>query len=110
MIDEVDAVLGAKPNLIFDHNDKPLMVYDGYDECAGVQTLNIAGIGLEGFNIADLNNDKIVNFYDFAVLAEHWMTTLPEPDKTVGDLTGDAVIDAKDLKWLSCYWLNYAGK
>jgi hypothetical protein len=109
LIGEVGAVLGARPYLIFDRNDKPLMVYNGYDECADMPTLNIAGIGLEGFNIADLNNDKIVNFSDFAILAEHWMTTLPGPDKTVGDFDQNAKIDALDLRWLSCYWLNYAG-
>jgi hypothetical protein len=97
------------PDLIFDRNNKPLISYVGFDDCLGVPVIKLAGIGLEGFNIADLNNDKIVNFSDFAILAEHWMTTLPGPDITIGDFDQNAKIDASDLKWLSCYWLNYAG-
>jgi hypothetical protein len=104
MIDE-QVAQDAKPNLIFDHNDKPLMVYDGYDECADMLTLNIAGIGLEPFNIADLNKDKVVNLHDFAILASYWMTILPEPDLAIGDFDQNAKIDALDLRWLSCNWL-----
>jgi hypothetical protein len=100
---------GLLPDLLFDHNDKPLIVYISSDACIGRVILKLAGIGLEGFNIADLNNDKIVNFSDFAILAEHWMTALPGPDKTVGDFDQNAKVDASDLRWLSCYWLNYAG-
>jgi hypothetical protein len=104
-IDEI----GGYPDLIFDCNDKPLIAYVGFDDCLGVQVIKLAGIGLEGFNIADLNNDKIVNFSDFAILAEHWMATLSVPDKTIGDFDQNAVIDSSDLKWLGCYWLNTAG-
>ncbi len=53
----------------------------------------------------DLNNDKFVNFEDFAVMAEYWMTVLPEPDISVGDFTLDAAVDFGDLKWMSCNWL-----
>ncbi|MDD5010559.1 MAG: dockerin type I domain-containing protein [Phycisphaerae bacterium] len=96
---------GCYVDLIFDRNDKPLIAYTGYDECFGVPVLKLAGIGLEGFNITDLNNDKIVNFRDFAVMAEHWMTVLPEPDLTAGDFNQDAVVNTLDLKRLGCNWL-----
>jgi len=93
------------PELIFDHNDKPLIVYTNYDSCVDKPVIKLAGIGLEGFNIADLNNDKIVNFRDFAILADYWLTVLPEPDLTIGDFDQNAKIDALDIKWLSCNWL-----
>ena len=107
MIDE--QVAGeAMPNLIFDHNDKPLMVYGGYDEYADMQTLNIAGIGLEGFNVADLNNDKIVNFSDFAVLAEYWMDeTCCAPNWCKGtDFDHSGSVDMLDLATFARYWLE----
>ena len=102
---EIDAV-GHYPDLIFDHNDKPLIVYSSYNNCVGMPVLKLAGIGLEEFNIADLNNDKLVNFKDFAIMADHWMTILPEPDLKIGDFNQNAKVDALDLKWLCCNWLE----
>ncbi|MFA5291620.1 MAG: dockerin type I domain-containing protein [Phycisphaerae bacterium] len=96
---------GAYPELIFDRNDKPLIAYSSYDYCIDKPVIKLAGIGLEGFNITDLNNDKIVNFRDFAILAEYWLTALPEPDLTIGDFDRNAKIDALDLRWLGCNWL-----
>ena len=52
-----------------------------------------------------MNNDKFVNFEDFAFMAEYWMTVLPGPDISVGDFTLDAAVDFGDLKWISCNWL-----
>ncbi len=92
-------------DLIFDHNDKPLIAYAGWDNCLDVPVIKLAGIGLEPLNIADLNKDGIVNFYDFAILADYWMTILPEPDLTIGDFDQNAEINALDLRWISCNWL-----
>jgi hypothetical protein len=98
------------PELIFDHSDKPLIVYSSHDGCLSANVIKLAGIGLEPFNIADLNNDKIVNFKDFAVIAENWMTILPQPDLSIGDFNQDAKVDALDLRWLGCNWLyNQSG-
>jgi hypothetical protein len=96
---------GSYPDLIFDHNDKPLIVYSSYDDCIGVSVTKLAGIGLEGFNVADLNNDKIVNFRDFAVMAEYWMAQSTPPDFLAGDLNKDSFVNNGDLKWLGCNWL-----
>lgn len=105
---EVDQY-GQYLDLIFDHNDKPLIAYTGLDDCLGVPVIKLAGIDLEPLNIADLDNDKIVNFSDFRILADYWMAILPEPDLTIGDFDQDAKIDALDLRWLSCNWLWRGG-
>lgn len=96
---------GIYPDLLFDGNDKPLFVYSSYDYCVDKLVTKLAGIGLEGFNITDLNNDKFVNFEDFAVMAESWMHMLLQPDISVGDFTLDGAVDFGDLKWLCCSWL-----
>jgi hypothetical protein len=96
---------GNYSELIFDHNDKPLIVYNSYDYCLDMPVLKLAGIGLEGFNIADLNNDKVVNFKDFAVTAEYWMAQSTPPDFLTGDLNKDGFVNNEDLRWLSCNWL-----
>lgn len=97
---------GKYIDLIFDRSDNPLISYAGFDDCLAVPVIKLAGIGLESFNIADLNNDKIVNFSDFAIMAEYWMMTLPAPDRALGDLTENAVVDVRDLRYFGCYWLN----
>jgi len=102
---EIDTA-GYYPDLIFDRTDKPLIVYNSNDECLSLNVVKLAGIGLEPFNIADLNNDKAINFKDFAVMAENWMTILPQPDSSAGDFNRDATVDALDLKWLGCNWLH----
>jgi hypothetical protein len=96
---------GWYPNLIFDHNNKPLIAYSSYDYCLGTLVIKLAGISLEPFNIADLNKDGIVNLYDFAILANYWMTILPQPDLAIGDFDQNAKVDVLDLKWLGCNWL-----
>jgi hypothetical protein len=53
----------------------------------------------------DIDNDCIVNFEDFAELAQYWMT-----DNAVGDIwplsTGDDAVDTKDLRTMSQNWLT----
>lgn len=52
----------------------------------------------------DINKDCIVNFQDFAELAQNWLT-----DNEIGDIwplsTGDGVVDEKDLFVMSQNWL-----
>ena len=96
---------GNHPDLIFDSNDKPLIVYNSYDDCLGLPVLKLAGIGLDSFSIADLNNDEVVNFADFAILAEYWMESSAPPDFLPGDLKKDGIVDGYDLQWFCCYWL-----
>ncbi|MBN1787024.1 MAG: hypothetical protein JW806_01365 [Sedimentisphaerales bacterium] len=97
---------GVYPDLIFDHEDRPLIAYRSEDTCLNsMPVIKLAGIGLEGFNITDINNDKSVNFEDFAVMAEYWMDILPQPDISVGDFNLDSNVDPVDLKWLTCNWL-----
>ena len=56
----------------------------------------------------DLNNDKIVDFIDYAILSKDWLQP-PDPcDPNNGDINKDGWIDIYDLvrlaeQWLSCF-------
>jgi parallel beta-helix repeat protein len=55
---------------------------------------------------ADFNHDDIVNFIDFAMLANSWATTVGEPDyNDLYDLEDDNVIDIHDLAQFCNDWL-----
>jgi hypothetical protein len=53
----------------------------------------------------DINQDCIVNFEDFADLAQNWMT-----ENTIGDIApapaGDGIVNPIDLRALSENWLT----
>jgi hypothetical protein len=90
--------------LIFDNNDKPLIVYangiNGMD-------LKLAGTDLTYFSFADLNDDAKVNLSDFAIFAQNWkMTTPPEQEKFPGDLNKDDIVDVTDLQTFTRFWLD----
>ena len=51
----------------------------------------------------DLNNDCIINFYEFASLAQNWF----EYDKIYGDFTGDGLVNIYDLaEFCNTWWLE----
>ena len=52
-------------------------------------------------NQADFNIDGIVDFADFALLAQHWMNE----ETCIEDLNGDGVINALDLAIFTTEWL-----
>jgi hypothetical protein len=56
----------------------------------------------------DYNDDALVNFADFAILAQHWRQTLVSgPNETRAlDLNADERIDVFDLALFSQYWLE----
>ena len=58
----------------------------------------------------DLDGDLDVDFYDFAIFAEHWMKSGCVETSSCGaaELTGDANITMDDLKILTENWLNGA--
>lgn len=58
--------------------------------------------------VADLNEDHIVNFVDFALLAGRWQET-GCGDCGGADLTGDAAIDWEDMRELAVSWLRRPG-
>jgi hypothetical protein len=55
--------------------------------------------------LPDFNGDSLVNFKDFALLAQHW-----GPGASAFDISpspkGDGVVGIRDLAGLSYYWLN----
>jgi N-acetylmuramoyl-L-alanine amidase len=55
----------------------------------------------------DLNHDGIVNFIDFAILANHWMDdTCSEPDWCEGsDFDKNGIVDIDDLQIFTEFWL-----
>ncbi|MBN1763801.1 MAG: hypothetical protein JW860_00965, partial [Sedimentisphaerales bacterium] len=53
----------------------------------------------------NLNNDEMVDFEDFAILASNWMRSGELLD---GDINKNNVVDANDLTILSYYWLASA--
>ena len=53
--------------------------------------------------LADLNNNGIVNFVDFAYQTQGWLTTAPEHP---GDLNRDGVLNTMDLARLANDWLK----
>lgn len=97
---------GFLQDLVFNLNDKPLIAYYRGGGCLNEAVLKVAGIDIDYFHLADLDKNKIINFADFAILAEHWMAILPEPQRSIGDFTENGIIDADDLKWLGCNWLE----
>jgi hypothetical protein len=56
---------------------------------------------------ADLNLDSIVNFEDFAVLAQNWRISTVRCSLNIpGDLNNDCVVDLLDLDEMSFEWLG----
>ncbi|MHC4640871.1 MAG: right-handed parallel beta-helix repeat-containing protein [Planctomycetota bacterium] len=53
--------------------------------------------------LADLNNDGMTNFVDFAYQTQDWLTIAPEQP---GDLNRDGVLDTMDLALLAQDWLK----
>ncbi len=53
----------------------------------------------------NLNNDQLINFKDFAILAGNWLESGPSLD---GDLNGDETVDVNDLRYFSYFWLANA--
>jgi len=67
-----------------------------------------AGIIIEGKTDPDFNNDHIVNLLDFAILADHWMTTgcgWSNQWCQDTDMTGDGTVVIDDLGQLAGDWL-----
>jgi len=53
----------------------------------------------------NLNNDEIVDFEDYAILATNWLWS---GERLEGDLNENGIVDANDLDILSYYWLANA--
>lgn len=57
--------------------------------------------------IADLNQDGIVNFEDFAVLANQWLQEPGEPSADIAPFAwGDNIVNMLDLRVLAEQWLK----
>ena len=57
---------------------------------------------------ADLNNDCVVNFPDFAIFAADWLNSVPNISEPNTDFNGDGTVNAKDLAVFAGQWLNEA--
>ncbi len=51
----------------------------------------------------DFNNDKIVNFSDFAIFAENWRKS---GSSLKGDFDDSGAVDTNDLETFAYFWLN----
>jgi len=61
------------------------------------------------FLAADLNQDGIVNFEDFAILANQWLQMPGEPSADIAPLSnGDNIVNMLDLLMLTNQWLETA--
>ena len=59
---------------------------------------------------ADFNGDGVVNFFDYAELADVWMSSLGEPDfNDIYDLSNNDIVDMADVGIFTDYWLFGAG-
>jgi hypothetical protein len=57
--------------------------------------------------VADLNQDGIVNFEDFAILANQWLQSPSSPSADIAPLTGgDNIVNVLDLNVLVEQWLR----
>jgi YD repeat-containing protein len=79
-----------------------------YDEATSIEyTYDAAGNRtrkvVKGPLSPDINHSGIVNFIDFAILAQDW---LKSSDHLPGDLNRDDIVDVKDLKIMADYWLH----
>ncbi len=55
---------------------------------------------------ADLNSDKFVDFFDYAIFSLDWQQS-PDPNNpNSGDITGDGWVDIYDLYMLAQVWLE----
>ena len=58
-------------------------------------------------NEPDLNNDAIVNFFDYSAFARHWLDTCTEPNLCDGtDFNASTKVDVNDLRILCDHWLD----
>ena len=51
----------------------------------------------------DINHNGIVNFIDFAELANHWLETGTD---LTGDLNNDGLVDFGDVSTMADHWLT----
>jgi len=82
------------------NNPYPIRVA-GYDGEMGDYTLTITE--LPGWK-PDFNQDGIVDYGDFAILAMYWQTDRPSVD--IAPEGGDHIIDTLDVNMMAIYWLE----
>ena len=59
------------------------------------------------FLVADLNQDGLVNFKDFAIMADQWRQQPGEPSADIAPLDErDNIVNALDLRILVGQWLR----
>jgi lysophospholipase L1-like esterase len=77
-----------------------------HPNAAGLQAMADAiDINLFKLNEADLNRNGIVDFVDFAVLADQWQLAPGEPSADIIPPVGDGIVDFEDLYLMAQEWL-----
>ena len=56
-------------------------------------------------NIADLNDDGMVDMVDFAILTSQWQQELSSPSADIAPAGGDGIVNERDLRLLVDNWL-----
>lgn len=98
--------------------DLPSGIEPGPDDVPTVDIVTIQSLSFNHVPSRDLNLDDIVDFVDFALLADRWKTRPPDPNQLQAtavvdpntspspDLNADDVIDTADLVLFCTYWLE----
>ena len=73
----------------------------------GKSTTNELFPKVSAYENGDFNNDGIINFADFTVLAQHWQLNFADAD--IAPPGGDCMVDFTDLSVLVMNWLDRAG-
>lgn len=77
-------------------------------EGAGIMAKTIAPFLLGVRILPDYNSDGVMNFRDFALLAQSWLAVDPNLD-IAPPPEGDGVVGYPDLMGLGVYWMSYPG-
>jgi uncharacterized repeat protein (TIGR01451 family) len=102
-IDKGDPNSTVEPNEV--DFDGDVRIWDGNDDSTAV-----IDMGADEFadSNADLNNDRLVNFSDYAIFSNAWGHTSSDPNWSsfsACDFIADNVIDNKDLRIFANDWL-----
>jgi hypothetical protein len=71
--------------------------------CLTICSLALAGSNLDPNLYPNLNGDEIINFTDFALMANNWLLT---DDGLAGDFDDSNLVDYNDLSSIANYWLE----
>lgn len=106
---------------LYNGSDWILLNYPGafYTKAKGIYGDRIVGTytdatGTHGFIYyfadADLNKDAVVDYFDFAIMANQWFSAPGTPSADIAPIERDLMVDFKDLAVISAEWLDATGR